>query len=252
MKFCGQCEASVEEDSRFCPECGVPMGEGSPKFSPQESFMGRVERAVYFKIARGYAWSILFLSSVSLVVSIVSFAPAARDLWIGGDTKVSSDDIRHATGSEKPGRASDETREKIDPVRMAKLEQTIYEIIELLPREQQRQTMFGVTTVKLAVEDLRRLIRNLVDHRGPIEDRIAVLQELKNILTDFPEIQRLNVVNKYFDVKTAKERSVEAKKAEARQGLWGGSMLIMSSITIITFGSLILVLLAVERNTRRA
>jgi len=252
MRTCAQCSATVADGSSFCQECGAVIETLTPKTSPQETFVGRVERNIYFKIARGYAWLIVFLSVVGLGFAIFSLAPSALDLWSGGDTKVTSEDIRTAMAAQQTAGRAQQVIERIDPARLASLDRAIYELIELLPREQQRRDVFGRSTiVKLEIEELRRFIKDRVGTLQSIEIQIAVLGEIKGAIVVFPEADRFTAIDKFFEVKAAKNMAIETRKAAAVAKLQTGFMAILSGISIITLGSMILVLLAVERNTRR-
>jgi hypothetical protein len=252
MKSCAQCNATFEEGGRFCPECGAVAEELSPRIALQENFVGRVERNIYFRIVRGYAWLIVLLSIGGLVISILALGPAAMDLWFGGDIKVTSDDIRRTMASQQRGGRAVEETERTDPASpLGRLNRAIDEIIDLLPRDQQQRDMFGrVALVKLEVEQLRRLIKERVNHLHDHSDQIAALTEVKDVIIVFPQADRLVALDKFFEIKVAKQNAVQAKKAEAAAKLTAGSVAILSSISIITLGSMVLVLLAVERNTR--
>jgi hypothetical protein len=254
MAVCSQCKARIEEGSEFCPDCGATVERAAPDISPRQGFVGRVEQNVYFKIARDYAWLIVFGSVLGLGISIFLLAPAALDLWSGGDTKVSPDDIRAAMAArEQPRGRAQPIEERIDPARLASLDRAIYEIIELLPREQQQSGPFGrVAIVKLEIENLRSFIKERVRNLPSIDDQIAALHELKSAIVVFPETERFTAIDKFFEVKAAKNMAIESKKATAATKLQTGVLAILSAISIITLGSMILVLLAVERNTRPA
>lgn len=165
---------------------------------------------------------------------------------------VSVEEIRKVGASGESDRSNKE-REDIDPARLAKLDRIVYEIIKLLPEEREQETYGGrKVKVRLEVEDLRRLLKNQVSHIETTEGQIAVLEELKGILSGFLVHERLNAIEKYFEIKVQKERVVEARKSAARQELQWYPVSIGLSVTIITFGVMILVLLAIERNTRGA
>lgn len=85
MNSCPQCGESVEAGGRFCQECGTQIAQEvtSDALSP-EDVLGKVERTLYFRITRGYAWAILILASIALVASTISLIPAAINVWWGG------------------------------------------------------------------------------------------------------------------------------------------------------------------------
>lgn len=253
MNSCPRCGERVEEGSRFCEECGAQIAQGvtsDAASSPApESTLGKVERTIYFRIARGYAWSILFFSSVGLAVSLFLLIPVAGSLWLGNSTAVSAEDIRQAGVSGESERRKKE-RENINPARWGEMQGVIMEIFKLLPEEVEQERWGEKVRVRLEFRDVRNRLENHVSHVQAIEGQMAILEELKGILKGFPVNERLNAVEKYFAIKVQKERAVEAKQLAARQELAWQLAATVSTITIITMGSMILVLLAVERNTR--
>src|SRR5947208_3433199 len=118
MSNCPECKATVEEGSGFCQECGAIIQRTTTSIPIRESFLGRVETNIYFKIARGFAWFIVFLSVIGLGFSILSLAPTAHDLWSGGDSKVTSDDIRTAMAAQQARGRQQPIEERIDPARL--------------------------------------------------------------------------------------------------------------------------------------
>lgn len=253
MSSCPQCGESVEAGGRFCQECGAQFAQGNtPDIPAPESFLGRVERRLYFRIARGYAWGILLFASIGLAASLFFLIPVASSLWLGNSTAVSAEEIRQTGASGESERRKRE-RENIDPVRWGKLQAIIMEIFKLLPEEVAQQGWGGRTVmVKLEFKDVRERLENYVSHFQTSEGQMAVLEELKGILKGFPVHERLNAIEKFFAIKAQKEQAVEAKKSAARQELGWGISAIVATITTITLGSMILVLLAIERNLRAA
>ncbi|MEW5804968.1 MAG: zinc-ribbon domain-containing protein [bacterium] len=104
MTNCPKCGEKIEEGSVFCQNCGASIEKKDViETKRMEGLMGKVEQSIYFKIARGFAWLILFVAVIGLVISIVYVTPSITDL-IGGETGVSQDEIRNAIVAEKSWR----------------------------------------------------------------------------------------------------------------------------------------------------
>ena len=80
---------------------------------------------------------------------------------------------------------------------------------------------------------------------------MRVLREAKNILPKFDEPERGEALGAFFNIKAEKENAIAMGRTEAliKLGTIGGTFFALI-MTIAAF-SLILVLLAIERNTRR-
>ena len=136
----------------------------------------------------------------------------------------------------------EEPREKIDPRLMAELDKEIYQLFLLLPPDIQRQ---------YDVEWFRGQIKTTINYVGKIKDKIAIIKEAKDLLKDFPVAERMEAMDKFFRIKGEKESAVKTKMAAAKEKLMGGLVYIPAEITLITLLSMILVLLAIERHTRK-
>ncbi|MEW6110354.1 MAG: hypothetical protein AB1632_14480 [Nitrospirota bacterium] len=126
---------------------------------------------------------------------------------------------------------------------MAKLDKEIYELISFLPKNMQERS---------GVDGLRNAIKNMLHNWEETKEKVATVKEARNIIEKFDEAERWNAVDKFFDIKHAKEDLVQTKKEKAKANLLAMSVTILSTISIITLVSMILVLLAIERNTRKA
>jgi len=244
MTYCSKCGEKIEEGSSFCENCGATIEKKISMEMPKKGLMSRIEQSIYFRIARGFAWFVLFIATISLVVYIINLAPTALEL-LGGETRVTQDDIKRAIAAEKARRPfmfEEGPREKIDPGLMAGLDKEIYELFLLLPPDIQRQ---------YDVERFRDQIKTTINYVGKIKDKIAIIKEAKDVLKDFPVAERIEAMDKFFRIKGEKEMAIKNKVEAAKAKLVGSPIYILSAITLITLLSMILVLLAVERNTRK-
>lgn len=245
MTYCPKCGEKIEKGSVFCQSCGELIEKKlTAGAMPKTGMLSRFEQSIYFRIARGFAWVILFVTTISLIYYMISLAPTALDLF-GGETRVSQDDIRKAMEAEKRRGSiihEEPVKEKIDPELLAKLDKEIYELFNLMPPDAQKQ---------FNIEGFRSYVKNSVTYIARTQDRIALIKEAKEIIKDFSVTERWDALGKFFGLKGEKEMTVKNRKELAKATLLENSIYILSGIIIITLFSMILVLLAVERNTRK-
>jgi len=241
---CRKCGSVIEDGVAFCQECGSAVPSPVKSVEAKESFVEKMEKSFYFKIARGFTWLILFLTVIYLVIISVNFIPSIFNLY-GGSTSVSQEEIQQALNAEKASAQyvlNENHNEKLDPKLMAKLDQAIYEIVVLFSQDFQR-TGGGI-------EGLRNSIKNNLYQWDRIETKIAVAQDAKAAISNFPEKERPNAFMQFIKIKANKESARQAKKAKAIVELAALPMTLFCIAAIITLVSMILVLLAIERNTR--
>lgn len=246
MLQCPKCKKSYDENYAFCEGCGVKLVEGEVRISPQPKswVFDRIERSLIFRFTRSYTWLILILSILGFMGAIIYLIPDIS-LLIKKDTKVSPEEIKILLASKKTGKGPPEEEisgKKINPELLAKLDKEIYEIIFLLPKDIQD---------KMGVEKLRSWIRDRIGRYHGIKEKIGILQEVKSILIKFNEPERVEALSTFFDVKAGKENAITARQAEVRLKLATIGASFFALIMTIAAFSLILVLLAIERNTRR-
>jgi len=86
-----------------------------------------------------------------------------------------------------------------------------------------------------------------------IDDRISVIRDLRSELDGYSDkVEKIKAaVDKYIDLRIEKERMLKSKKSEAliKVGCAAGGIITM--LTLITLITLALVLMAIEKNTRR-
>lgn len=125
---------------------------------------------------------------------------------------------------------------------MAKLDEAAYEIIRLFP---------AGTRSRINVDFVRGQIKNSAAQLSADRDEQAkILRELRDDLIAFPESDRDRVLENYFTLKAEKLRLDQAVKARARQNLLFLGSAVLCGVALLTFITMILVLLSIERNTR--
>lgn len=253
--FCGNCGQSIAETFSECPFCHEPTGVvaashasgaaavavRAPIATQQKSGskLSRVEQSVYFRFARGFSWLLLVVISLGILRLVIALAPVVVKMF-GSSTSVSSEELGSFNAAQPRG-FGQEQEEEMDPSQMAQLDQSAYEIIQLLPANERQA----------GIDNLRTLIRNMaagLSNRH--KEQLAILQELRDDLKTLPETQRANAVNVYFQIKGQKIHLDRAKKQEAETELTVLGAALLSTIALLTFVTMILVLLSIERNTR--
>ncbi len=243
MANCPRCGAAIEGDSNFCLKCGAPLSkpEASGGKPAEAGLVKRIERSVFFRFARGFAWVVAVLCLIYLIFAVVYSIPLGGTL-LRGETKVSADEVRAAIESRGGGGEAEAPAKKMDPKQLAKLDEAIYEVIALLPAGMQREQ---------GVESVRHDIRQSIGYAAVTADRISIIQQAKGIIKDFPEDKRPDALAKFFDLKRRKDEAAEEEKVKARAALAASTLTIMLSVMTLTMVTMILVMLTVERNTRR-
>ena len=246
MILCGKCKTQVDDASVFCPNCGAAVGANRTPIDSnvEHGVLRRLERHVFFRIARGFSWVIALLAAVGLGFAVILIIPNATKL-LGGDTKVGAEDIRAAIEAAKRGRSYDAGQEeggKIDPKLRARVDEAMYEIIALMPASLQQDA---------SIENMRQSLRYRVASLDTIKEKTGALHEVAQVLAQFPESERIGALDVYFEIKTQKVAQVLGEKLEAGAAVAKHGFVIMAAIITITLVSMILVLLSIERNTRQ-
>ncbi len=253
--FCGNCGQSIADTLAECPYCreatGVVSGSSTtgaaavavraPIAVRQKptSKLSQVEQSVYFRFARGFSWFLLVLITLAILRILVALAPVVVQM-LGSSTAVNSQELGSFTPAPGRGFGQQEEEEEMDPSQMARLDQAAYEVIQLLPANERQN-----------IDGMRSQIRNSAAQLGNNQkEQLNVLEELRDDLKALPEAQRVNATNVYFLVKGQKLRQDLAKKEKAKQDLVILGASLLSTIALLTFVTMILVLLSIERNTR--
>lgn len=246
MLQCPKCKKSFSEKYAFCEECGVRLISLSSQVTrqPKDLVFDRAEKFILFRITRFYTWAILILSVLGFIGAIIYLAPDIRP-FILKDTSVSVTEVKKVFDAKKAGKGPTEGESSpraLDPELLSKFDKEIYELIQLLPQKTQDDA---------GVERLRGWIRDRIGHYSTIKEKTNVLREAKKILAKFSEHERGEVLGIFFSIKVDKEKAHVLGETEAKIKLATiGGTLFALIMTIAAF-SFILVLLAIERNTRK-
>jgi hypothetical protein len=100
-------------------------------------------------------------------------------------------------------------------------------------------------------ENAQHILKNHLDEI-PVSDRQDYLDELGAVVTE-AEAQKLNgidAINKYMETKTKRYADAEGKRLQKFEALKLAAMSAAGGLMLVALFSLVLVLLAIERNTR--
>lgn len=266
--FCENCGHTVPDTAAHCPSCGQATGatttppiasaavssgaapapaRSSSSETPLQRTppLTRAEQNIYFRVARGFSWFLLIVISIGIIVVGIQLIPAVKQ-GFGVSTSVNSQELTKAlTSSQHDQRQylEEEEESEINPAEMAQLDQTAYEIIQLLPAEQRSDQ----GTINLLSMQLKNTAASVSSHR---DVQLAMMKELRDDLPSIQADQREKAVEVYFRVKRQKVQLDVARKARARESLTMLGAALFGGIAVVTLVTMILVLLAIERNTR--
>jgi len=246
MLQCPKCQKSYDESYTFCDECGVKLiGSKLQITIPQKDMVfDKVEKYILFRITRAFTWFILIVAMLGFIGAIFFLIPDLHS-FVLKDTSISWKEVKKALDSKKTIKSpseADSLFKSIDPELLSKLDKEIYELILLVPKKIQGET---------EIERARDWVKSRIGHYSSIKEKLDVLREAKKVLTKFKEPERENAIVTFFELKSIKEnaRILGETEAKIKLATIGGTFFALI-MTIATF-SLILVLLAIERNTRK-
>ena len=250
---CVSCGTKLEPADTFCQNCGTQVAapqspttgsSTTSALSPESSVVGRIERAVYVRIARGFSWVLTVVALAGFFYSLVSALQSVGDL-IGTQRSVSAAEVQASIANRRDGRGNQLSNEETvtDPRLVGEYETALAELVNLLPLDIRGQ-MGGD-------DGARNQLRSRISPLGKeIKERISVAKEAKGVLQSFPAKEMGVALLGFAELKQQKYEEAEMRKkaAEMKFLYLGGAL--MSTAILITLVSMILVLLAVERNTR--
>ena len=243
---CTSCGNALETGSTFCQNCGTAVTTNvSGTMTASDGVMGRVERAVYFRVARVFSWVLLVTAIVGFFYSVALAIGSIGDL-MGGKQSVSKEEIQAAIARErKPNASQNETGvpEESDPKLIGEYETELAQLVLLFPQEERNQVGGD--------EQMRARVKQIVQRTAQgIRNQIVVVREARDLLTNFEEKDRGDAILHFLSLTQHKEQIAAAKQTAARgKFVYLGGAALMTAM-LITLVSMVLVLLTIERNTR--
>lgn len=255
MATCDKCGAMNDAANEFCQNCGASLRMTSlpprAQAESQKSLLSKIERSIYFRIARGFAWCLLVFSLLSLVVAAFIAANAARE-YFKGEEAVSKEDVKVAIAADKARRASGARSEasqvaRLDPKAEGMLATEIAELFNLLSLEDQ-----GKVGGKENFRNKMLEIASRVKGTNNVHGQIEILREVNKVVSEvLPQSDRLQAIEFFFDLKANSVNRAESRKAAAMANLMYSGGAVFSAAALITLLTMVLVLLAIDRNTRK-
>ena len=255
MANCNKCGAHNDATSEFCQNCGESMRTATlppqAQTALQKGLLGKIERTIYFRVARGFAWFVLVFSLLGFVGAGFLSANAARQ-YFKGEESVSKDDVMVAIAANKAsrtagtnGRATQDTQ--VDPKAEGMLTTAIAELFNLLSKEDQ-----GKVSGKEQFRSQMLQMASGVKGTDNANEQIEYLQEVKKVVSGVsPESERLDAIETFSQLKMKSRERAASGKATAQNQLMYSAAAVLSFAALITLVSMVLVSLAIERNTRK-
>ena len=253
MIRCNSCGHQNETGNAFCLNCGAAL-ERSPApasavaVNSESTAIARVERSVYFSVARVVAWVLAIVALLAMIYSAVGLVPAVLQVRASADS-VDSSELAAAVDTAKAGGQRARQGQGADAEYSAKdlaaLDQAIYELVQLVPAELiERQG--GMDAMRSYV---KREISGL--DLEDLDDEVEAIKDARDVVEDIAAPDRLYAINTYFDMTRERIQSAQSKalagKAKLTAWMTGFGV---SAITLMLV-TMILVLMTIERNTRR-
>ncbi len=257
--FCPECGAENGEDSLFCPDCGsqfkkektgskgLPMSESKTDFG----FVAKVERSVYFKIARGFTWFIIFIATIALIFTLFNAGGVLSTLYLKKSDVVSREDVLSAL-EQKNNRASiypgSPKGDSVDINLLNKLNAEINNTIHFLFT---KEAQINLTEQEYEVG--RQNISNSLTHWKNINERIAILKDLREKIKGIGKTKEKigEAIGSYISIKIQKEESANNSMVAKYAALQQMGLVILATLIFISLATISLVLMAIERNTRK-
>jgi len=267
MSVCAKCGSTNEVGNEFCQNCGASIlataesAAASSRFAGTAALVGIgktgngaltfIERTIYFRIARVFSWLLLVLSLMGLVGGAYLAAGSIRN-YLKGEDSVSAADVKVAIATNKAGNKArgdgQPGQTQLDPKAEGLLTTETAEIFNFLSAEDQNK-LGGKENFRMSL--LQAAATNVND--GGVDAQIAYLREMKRVVNEVqPQSDRYEGIRAFIALKQSYRDQAAARKAEAEMLLLKGGGAVLSFAALITLLSMVLVLLAIERNTRNA
>lgn len=252
------CRGENDDGGEFCQHCGesLRIASSQPSAPPfrhkrlsasAQGALETIEQSVWFRIARGFAWLLLVLSLLGLIGGVVFSAGSIRQYFKGEET-ISASQVKTVIQGRKAGFLGAEGSEagpgRLDSKAEGQLTTEAIDIFNLLPPEGQSRAG-GKERFRLQLLAYAGEIRG-----GDVNAQVSFLQEMNKVLTDLQPQERPDGIDAFIVIKRKNQTEAAAKKLVAQTQLLVSGGVVWCLATLITLVSMVLALLAIERNTR--
>jgi hypothetical protein len=259
--YCPECGTKNEDDSIFCQDCGFKFPKENsdqaippfPEIRKDIGFTGRVERSVYFKIARGFTWVVILIATIALIITSISAGGTLSTLFLKKSNGVSREDVLAALDQKnKRGQkmqvASDEEDSKVDINLLNKLNAEINNTLYLLFTKEAQ-----IRLTEQEYEFGRQQISNELTHWKDFNERISLLKDLREKVKGIGKTKEniMEAIGFYLSLKGQKEEMTKTAQLQKYAELQKMGWFILASLIFISLATISLVLMAIERNTRK-
>jgi hypothetical protein len=260
--FCQNCGETNDPDSTFCQSCGEslknPRASVSAKLTKTDKkdpplnggFVSRVERGLYFKIARGFTWLLIFIATIAFFGSLFFLIPNISSLYFQRGSDISREEIAQLLDkNKKPSfNQSVQPKETIDVNQINNLNSEITRLLYALFTEEAQ-----INLPEFEIEEGRRAIGQLLSYWPDINTRIKIIKDMKIKLKGIGKTKEQigNLIEGYVELRTQKEEAAKSAQEKKYTDLLATGQFALGALIFISLATLNLALLAIERNTRK-
>ena len=248
---CKSCGHQNDESNAFCLNCGASLVAASvpvPPTASEGTAVARMERGVYFSIARVVAWVLALVALLAMVYSAIGLVPALMQARASADSVETADLAAAIESSRAGGQRSwggESEKDEYSAKDLAALDEAIYELVKLVPAE--------LTDQQGGVDSMRSYVKSKLRQLDleELDDQIDAVRAARKAIEDIAAADRLVAIEIYFDMTRERISAAQSKASGGKAKLTAWAAGFGSSAVSLMLVTMILVLMSIERNTRR-
>jgi len=260
--FCPNCGETNDPDSTFCQNCGEslkkPRTSASSKLTKTEKrdpslnggFVSRVERRLYFRIARGFTWLLIFIATIVFFGSLFFLLQSISSSYFQRGSDISKEEIAQLLDKNKKPSFNQpvQPKETTDIDQINNLNSEITKLLYALFTEDAR-----INLPEFEIEEGRRAIGQLLSYWPDINTRIRITKDMKTKLKGIGKTKEQigNLIEGYVGLRIQKEEAAKSAQEKKYADLFSMAQFALGALIFISLATLNLALLAIERNTRK-